>query len=153
MRNYTKEYTLSPELRLRCAEAAKKERPRKKADTELLDTIDAVLEQTQGSYVCAAKLLDVTYERLKNLVNGNPRLKLKWGKGKGRPPGLNFNLRIKPYVAPKPYLEPWRDDLLADAKSMILKHLSPAQMDEFATWLECVRSQRDLKREDQAVFG
>lgn len=142
-------FLLSSELRSRCAEAAKKERPRKKADAELLDTLDAVLEQVQGSYVCAAKLLDMTYERLKNLVNGNPLLKAKWGKGLGRPPGLKFQVRIKPYVAPMPYLEPWRGDLLEEAKSLILKHLSPAELDELALWLDWVRSQRDLKREDQ----
>lgn len=120
-----------------------------KADESLLDTIDAVLEQVQGSYVCAAKLLDMTYPRLKNLVNGNPRIKLKWRKGKGRPKGIRFELRIKPYVAPLPNLEPWRSDLLASAKGMILKHLSPAQLDELAAWLEWMRSQRALKPADQ----
>lgn len=59
-----------------------------------LEQIDKALELVQGSFLAAAKLLDMDPQRFRNLVNYHPQLKEKWGRRRGRQPRLNFRLRF-----------------------------------------------------------
>ncbi len=59
-----------------------------------LEQMDQALALVQGSFLAAAKLLDMDPQRFRNLVNYHPRLKAKWGRHRGRQPRLSFNLRF-----------------------------------------------------------
>ncbi|MCD6050980.1 MAG: hypothetical protein K0Q55_2383 [Verrucomicrobia bacterium] len=59
-----------------------------------LEQMDKALELVQGSFLAAAKLLDMDPQRFRNIVNYYPQLKSKWGRRRGRQPQLQVRLRF-----------------------------------------------------------
>lgn len=120
-----------------------------RADDSILKSVDGALQLVQGSFVAAAKLLDLEPQKLRNLVNWNPSLKAKWGKKRGGQRRIGFSLSsVDPFglnkSEPKYRLSsvhPWRSHVLRDAKRMIMRHLYPDEIDDLATWLDGIRSQ------------
>lgn len=60
------------------------------------EDIDQALVFVQGSFVAAAKLLDMEPRQFRNRINHCPWLKAKWGKSVGRPP-IRYGFEIVPY--------------------------------------------------------
>ena len=59
-----------------------------------LAEMDKALAIVGGSFLAAAKLLDMDPQRFRNLVNYHPQLKSKWGRSRGRQPQLKLRLRF-----------------------------------------------------------
>jgi hypothetical protein len=77
-------------------------RPREFARPETLSKMDRALTLVSGSFVAAAKLLDMTPQRFRNIVNSNACLKTQWGHSKRGRPATTLNFYIEPYGD-----EPW----------------------------------------------
>jgi hypothetical protein len=128
-----------------------------RADDSILKSVDGALQLVQGSFVAAAKLLDLEPQKLRNLVNWNPSLKAKWGKKRGGQRRIGFSLNsVDPFglnkSEPKYRLSsvhPWRSHVLRDAKRMIMRHLYPDEIEQLAIWLEGLRDQRGKKSNEQ----
>jgi hypothetical protein len=67
--------------------------------------MDSALALVGGSFVAAAKLLDMTSQRFRNLVHGHATLKARWGKRRGRQAG-SLGFMISPYRELHPGLRP-----------------------------------------------
>lgn len=59
-------------------------------------TVDKVLALCRGSYVAAAKLLDMGPSAFRGQVYRNPSLRQKWGRKK-RGPGVKVGFTIEPF--------------------------------------------------------
>lgn len=62
-----------------------------------LEEIDQALTLVNGSFVAAAKLLDMEPQKFRNAVNYHATLKNRWRKGRGRPRQVP-SFRIEPFV-------------------------------------------------------
>jgi hypothetical protein len=71
--------------------------PDPSAGEDTLDRIDKALTLVGGSFIAAAKLVDMTPKRFRNMVNCSACLKTKWGHKKVGRPGTSLDFHIRPY--------------------------------------------------------
>jgi len=93
-----------------------------------VEAMDKALAFTDGSFVAAAKLLDMSPQRFRNIVFKRPCLKAKWGKRRGYP-GRKFQLpfRITPHG---------EDHVTAELVKECITLLSPEERSELRAWLD-----------------
>jgi hypothetical protein len=102
-------------------------RPRYAHDADL-EAMDKALTFTHGSFVAAAKLLDMSPKRFRNIVRGHACLKAKWGKRRGNP-GREYRLPFR--------IEPHHEDCVTpEVVKECITCLSAAQQADVRTWLE-----------------
>jgi hypothetical protein len=70
--------------------------PYYQASATEIERVDKALALVNASFVAAAKLVDMTPQHFRNLVNSRATLKAKWWKKRGRPP-VTPNFRIDPH--------------------------------------------------------
>lgn len=100
-------------------------------DIHELRRVDEALAIVQGHYVYAAKLLDMDTQRLRNLVNGHPWLREKWGRGKpGKPKGYP-RLWVQEYDAAHERLA--RSEVAFI--SSVIERMKPEHRVAIAAWL------------------
>jgi hypothetical protein len=88
--------------------------------------MDKALTLVGGSFVAAAKLIDLTPDRFRNLVNGNPALKSKWGRKK-KGPGIKLDFRIQPYTG---------DHIPLTLAKEYVQELLPHERAELLRWMQ-----------------
>lgn len=104
--------------------------------------MEKALSLVGGSFVAAAKLLDMTPQRFRNLIHGHANLKAKWGKRRGRP-AETLAFYVSPYTPPQPELPPLEGTTTAASGFRHVLHLRahimalPAKdQAEMGRWLE-----------------
>jgi len=108
-----------------------KSEPYQWANQETLEEINQALTLVGGSFIAAAKLVDLEPQRFRNLINHHPGLKKQWGQRRGRSP-IRTGLRIKPFV--DVHVQALRQTV--EFVKIVFRHLTPAEQEHVKAWIE-----------------